>query len=84
MGLRLQRWVGKVLGWYLGVVRGYEGSCNTYPTTRAGIGSLQSLICLGLSIVAISLGLYCKAAKLLCTPPGPAVPIILQGRGGPR
>lgn len=40
MGLRLQGWMGKVLGWYLGVVRGYEGSCNTHPTPRNWISSV--------------------------------------------
>lgn len=63
MGLRLQTWMGKVLGWYLGVVRGYEGSCNTHPTTRAGIGSLQSLIFLGLSIVGNFLGFVLQGSK---------------------
>lgn len=33
------------------MARGDEGSCNTHPTSRAGIRYLQFLILLGLSIV---------------------------------
>lgn len=63
------------------IFRGDEGSCNTHPTSRVGVESLQSLIFLGLSIVGNFLGFALQGSKAPLHPPGPAVPFSC-GAGG--